>query len=176
MGEGVSRGEVKMKFLFVLLSAVFASPIIRSYSIKTLVNGDTSGSIEVSVGDDEWKYEWPEMNDDVKNTVNAKLAALNIEGGLDDDFNFKLGPNGLGFDTKQFVQDLSAKVNVDTGAGQGDANNITWSDTFTGSSLEELEKFLKDSHAKILDVVKQHSESFYEIVKEQLSKTKLPSA
>ena len=46
-----------------------------------------------------------------------------------------------------------------------DANNITWSDTFTGSSLEELEKFLKDSHAKILDVVKQHSESFYEIVK-----------
>ena len=33
------------------------------------MNGNGSGSIDVTAGDDTWQYEWPELNDSVKTTV-----------------------------------------------------------------------------------------------------------
>ena len=34
-----------------------------------MMNGNGSGSIDVTAGDDTWQYEWPELNDSVKTTV-----------------------------------------------------------------------------------------------------------
>lgn len=36
---------------------------------KTMMNGNGSGSIDVTAGDDTWQYEWPELNESVKTTV-----------------------------------------------------------------------------------------------------------
>ena len=65
-----------MKFLPFLFSAILATPIIRSYNVKAIMNGSGSGSIEVSVGDDDWTYEWPEMTDDVRETVSTSTHSL----------------------------------------------------------------------------------------------------
>ena len=34
-----------------------------------MMNGNGSGSIDVTAGDDTWQYEWPELNESVKTTV-----------------------------------------------------------------------------------------------------------
>ena len=61
-----------MKFLFLLAASVFAVPAFRSYSIKTAMNSDGSGSIEAVVGEENpWVYTWPEMNEDVRGTVST---------------------------------------------------------------------------------------------------------
>ena len=58
-----------MKFLPLLFTTIFATPLIRSYNVKATMNGSGSGSIEVTVGDDDWTYEWPELTDDVREYV-----------------------------------------------------------------------------------------------------------
>ena len=87
---------------------------------KTMMNGNGSGSIDVTAGDDTWQYEWPELNESVKTTVsfnqngfrieskpensllivfqiNSKLDEMGIEGGLDENnqFNFKISGSSL---------------------------------------------------------------------------------
>ena len=85
-----------------------------------MMNGNGSGSIDVTAGDDTWQYEWPELNESVKTTVsfsqngfrieskpenslltvfqiNSKLDEMGIEGGLDENnqFNFKISGSSL---------------------------------------------------------------------------------
>merc|ERR1712131_225461 len=88
--------DLKMRFI-LLLGAVFGAPTIRNYNIKTMMNGNGSGSIDVTAGDDTWQYEWPELNESVKTTINSKLDEMGIEGGLDENnqFNFKISGSSI---------------------------------------------------------------------------------
>ena len=45
-------------------------------------------------------------------------------------------------------------------------------DSFTGNSIEELEEWMQESQNKFLEMMKQHSEQFYNMVKEQLEAMK----
>ena len=38
------------------------------------MNGNGSGSIDVTAGDDTWQYEWPELNESVKTTVSDNFS------------------------------------------------------------------------------------------------------
>ena len=88
-----------------------------------MMNGNGSGSIDVTAGDDTWQYEWPELNESVKTTVsqnrlviekeleiraqktrlnsrdtyfqiNSKLDEMGIEGGLDENNQFNFKISG----------------------------------------------------------------------------------
>ena len=45
-------------------------------------------------------------------------------------------------------------------------------DSFTGNSIEELEEWMQESQNKFLEMIKQHSEQFYNMVQEQLEAMK----
>ena len=97
-----------MRFI-LLLGAVFGAPTIRNYNIKdrliekrmyqnknatlsvnnhekTMMNGNGSGSIDVTAGDDTWQYEWPELNESVKTTVSLTRLDLHRIGAPDSSF------------------------------------------------------------------------------------------
>ena len=44
-----------------------------------MMNGNGSGSIDVTAGDDTWQYEWPELNESVKTTVSFQRVRFLIE-------------------------------------------------------------------------------------------------
>ena len=44
-------------------------------------------------------------------------------------------------------------------------NQISYSDSFTANSMEEFEKYMKESQQKMLDMIKQQSEEFYNMIK-----------
>lgn len=44
-----------------------------------MMNGNGSGSIDVTAGDDTWQYEWPELNESVKTTVSLSQDGIVIE-------------------------------------------------------------------------------------------------
>ena len=64
-----------MKFFLPLLlvATALATPLIRSYNVKTMMNGDGSGSIEVTAGDKDWSMTWDELTDDVRTEVSIFL-------------------------------------------------------------------------------------------------------
>ena len=64
---------------------------MRRFSVnnheKTMMNGNGSGSIDVTAGDDTWQYEWPELNESVKTTVSLSKLDLHRIGAQDSSFN-----------------------------------------------------------------------------------------
>ena len=44
-----------------------------------MMNGNGSGSIDVTAGDDTWQYEWPELNESVKTTVSLSQDGIELE-------------------------------------------------------------------------------------------------
>ena len=60
-----------MKFFLpiLLVATALATPLIRSYNVKTMMNGDGSGSIEVTAGDEDWSMTWDALTDIVRTEV-----------------------------------------------------------------------------------------------------------
>merc|ERR1712021_128870 len=139
------------------VATALATPLIRSYNVKTMMNGD---------GD--WSMTWDALTDIVRTEINAQLYELGLDGGLDEDNNFKFGVSGTS--KSEPLTETVGTINL--GATVGDQEPLVVSDTFTGNSVEELDAWMAESQAKFLAKIKQHSESFYQMVKEQLEAMK----